>query len=80
MNNQLVPVMLKERHDLPDGYPELWAPTYEDNMRGVLHVCICNGCEDSKPRIFDLAHDFKLSVYYEDENGKMIPINKLFTK
>jgi hypothetical protein len=61
-------------------YPDCFAPVYEDNARGVLHVCICDGCEDAKPRLKELAKLYKLAVNFKDDFGNIRPVSDLFKK
>lgn len=59
---------------------DIFAPQYEDNLHQVLHVCICNGCEALAPRLEQLAKSCRLALKYEDENGNIVSIGKLFKK
>lgn len=64
---------------MPIDYPDCFAPVYEDNKLGVLHVCICDNCETAKPRLREVAELFKVNVLYKDEEGKIRPIVELLS-
>jgi len=51
-------------------YHETFYPQYEDNINAVLHVCICGSCEKAKPRLKELAKDFRLNLFYKNPKTK----------
>lgn len=64
-----------------ENYPECFIPRYEDNVHAVLHVCICDGCEDAKPRLKELAQIYKVGIKsYVNRDGKVRPISDLFPR
>jgi len=56
-------------------YPETFYPQYEDNTNGVLHVCICDKCEDAKPRLKELVKDFRCNILYKDEKNNYVQMD-----
>lgn len=76
VEGEMVPCALAG-DDIPIGYPDCFSPVYEDNMRGVLHVCICDNCETAKPRLRELAELFKVNILYKDKEGRIRPIAEL---
>lgn len=62
-----------------DNYPECFIPMYENNIDGVLMVCICDGCEEAKPRLKELAQIYAVCLKsYVNKKGKIRPISDLF--
>lgn len=78
LDMEFVPMSHIHGTDVVLDYPECFYPKYEDNAHAVLHVCICDGCEDAKPRLKELAEMYRLTLTYIDKDGIIRPLYKLF--
>lgn len=76
---EFVPAALKG-DTIPVNYPDCFVPVYENNMDGTLYVCICDGCEDAKPRLKELASMFKMTLFFKGKDEQIKPISELFEK